>query len=163
MVMKNKASNAANYSYGSVAYKIQPEIEENQKKSIKNSNHKNYLKVRANIIFLVGVIFACSIVILYRYSYIIQANGNLGSTKAKIQDLQSENKNLIVEIAKTENIKDVEKYAVAKQGMVEPLPKEIVYMDVKPLSKIAEANGANIKNNEANMKNKVNKFFGLIK
>lgn len=161
--MKNKASNAANYSYGSVAYKVQPEIEENQKKSIKNSNRKNYLKVRANIILLIGVIFACSIMILYRYSYIIQANGNLGSTKSKIQDLQNENKNLIVEIAKTENIKDIEKYAVAKQGMVAPLSKEIVYMDVKPLSKIEEANDANIKNNEANIKNKVNKFFGLIK
>lgn len=132
VVEKNK-KNYGNYTYGNVAYELEPKVVK-EKKVVKRKNKKNNVKNKLKLIFSIGLLTVFSFIILTRYAAITKMTYNIRSIKSDVAKMQKLNENITVEIAKQNNIRSVEKLATGKYGMVMPESKNVVYVDVKPLT-----------------------------
>jgi cell division protein FtsL len=129
------------YTYGNVAYEIQPQInhEEKVKKKIKK-NTKAEINIKLKMMGLIGMLTVCSFLLLCRFAQINTLTGNLRSLKSDIKSVQKENENLEVQIARVNNIKDIESKAVSTYGMVVPDKSAVVYIDIKQFASNEEKN-----------------------
>jgi cell division protein FtsL len=146
-----------NYVYGSTAYDLQPEINyEKRQKVVKKpkKNQKTKFKLMGNVI----AISIISLFILTRFASIVKLTYDIRAVKSEIRKAQKENENIKVEIAKSDNIRSLEQTAVGKLGMLIPDKKQIVYIDVKPLTSLKE----NTDKKTASAGEVVQKIFGLI-
>lgn len=132
VVEKNK-KNYGNYTYGSVAYDLEPKVLK-EKKTVKQKKNKSNAKNKLKLIFTIGILASCSFIILARYASITKMTYNIRGIKSDISKMQNQNENISVEIAKQNNIKSIETAAVGQYGMVMPENKDVVYVDVKPLT-----------------------------
>lgn len=129
---KNKKP-SKNYVYGSVAYKIQPEISD-EKKPIKKRKTKSRVKIKLKMVRRVLIIGIISFLTLTRFASMIKLTYDIRTVKSDIKKVQETNENTRVQMAKMNNIKSLEATAVSKFGMVIPEKNQIVYIDVKPLT-----------------------------
>lgn len=158
--MEKNKKQSDRYIYGSVAYNIQPEIEE-EKKPVRgkrkkpNENAKMKLKVMGSVL-----VFAClSLFVLSRSATSIKLTYSIRETKTKIKQTQEANENIRVNIAKKSNIKKVEEVAVNKLQMIIPAKTQVIYLDIKPLVAIdSKENG----NDEAASTGIIQKLIGLL-
>jgi len=126
-------TNNKNYVQGSVVYKLKEDNKvekKTQNKPRKNKQSKKLFK------FVLKVLFVSffSFIILARFYNIIKLNAEIRNLKKEIKLVQDENDNLRVEIAKFNTLKNIDKLAVQKYGMIVPHPSDVYYVDVTPLN-----------------------------
>lgn len=139
MVMVKNKKSAKPYTYGNVAYDIQPEKESNRKRKAQKSKKPNTaLRAKLKIIGMVGILFIFSFLTISRFTVIISMSADVRGIKKQITNIQKENENIKVELANLDNIRKIEDYAVNKYGMVVPEKNQIVFVDVKPLTNSSE-------------------------
>lgn len=156
MVKNDKYQN--NYTYGNVAYKLQPEIEHQEKvKKQPKKNNKAQINIKLKMMGLLGVLTVCSFLLLCRFAQINTVTGNIRTIKSEIKSVQKENENLEVNIASVNNIKDIENNAVSKYGMIVPDKNAVVYIDVKKLTVNEETDTKNV-----SVFDSVQRLLGLI-
>jgi cell division protein FtsL len=156
--MEKNKKYSRNYMYGSTAYDLQPEInKEKKQKNVKKprKNSKAKFKLMGSVI----AISFLSLFILTRFASIVKLTYDVRSIKSEIRKVQEENDNIKVEMAKLNNIKSIEKMAVGKLGMVVPDKKQVVYIDVKPLTSLKENKELKTASEAGKV---VQKIFGLI-
>lgn len=135
VMVKNKRT----YTYGNVAYNI--EVDNKNKEKIMQApkaNNKKKTKAKFKIMAYISVLFMLSFLSLCRFATIIRITNNIHKIKNEIKQVQKANEDLMVSMAKYNNIKYIESTAVAKYGMVVPSNESVVYLDVKPLTALAE-------------------------
>lgn len=132
VVEKNK-KNYGNYTYGSVAYDLEPKVVK-EKKVVKQKAKKRNVKNKLKLMVSIVIITICSFGILTRYAAITKKTYNIRSIKSDISKMQKQNENISVDIAKQNNIRSIETVAVGQYGMVMPENNSLVYVDVKPLT-----------------------------
>jgi cell division protein FtsL len=138
VMVKNKNS-IKSYTYGNVAYDMQPEKESKIKRKARKVKKTNTdLRAKLKVIAMIGMIFVFSFLTISRFTVIISMSADVRGIKKEITKIQKENENIKVELATMDNIKKIEDYAVNKYGMVVPERNQIVYIDVKPLTNSSE-------------------------
>lgn len=139
MSNNNKYSNT--YTHGNVAYEIAPEIHVKKKKNTKKARKTQSsakAKQKLKLLFGITAVAVLSFLVLCRYTIIMGMTSDVRKVKSEIKQVQKNNDNTIVEIAKYNNVKNIMQVAVEKHGMVSPEKDSIVYVDVKPLTLINE-------------------------
>lgn len=129
-------ANSKNYVHGSVAVKI-PSQKQREENIVKKNNINKINKAKPHykkFITMVICISIFSIFTLVRYVNILKLNSDIRSIKKEIKLLQNENENINVELANLNKIKNIDKIAIEKYGMIIPHPSDINYIDVKPLT-----------------------------
>ena len=121
-----------NYTYGNLAYEIPAEEKENQKVS-SAKNKKTSVKLKLRAITYVLAIFSLSFLVLCRFAYIYKVNNDLRAVNQELKVAENNNENVSLEIAKLNNIKNIEDTAL-KAGMVIPDKVNIHYISAKPLT-----------------------------
>lgn len=129
--------NRSGYVYGNVAYDIQPEIKQ-ERKPVKRKKTNSKVKLKLKVVGSIMVVAFISLLTLTRFASMIRLTYDIREVKSDIKKVQEENENTKVQIAKTNSIKGLEETAVNKLGMVIPDKGQIVYMEVEPLTALAE-------------------------
>jgi cell division protein FtsL len=156
LVMVKDKKNAKPYTYGNVAYDIQSEKKSKKRiKTRKNKKTNTALRAKLKIIGMIVMIFIFSFLTISRFTVIISMSADVRSIKREITNMQKENENIRVELARMDNIKEIENKAVTQLGMIVPEKNQIVYMDVKPLAESTE-------NTKASAFQTIQKLLGLI-
>ena len=130
MVEANKKT--GNYTYGSVAYDIEPEIRRKQqvhKQNSKKSNKKKFI-----LMGRIFVVFVLSFLLVYRFTLVMKLTYEIRNVKTQIAQINNNNENLRIDLAVFSNIKTIEKTAVDKCGMIVPPISDVKYVDVTPLT-----------------------------
>lgn len=142
LVMEKKHINYSNYTYGSVAYDFEPAVVEKKKINKGKSKKVNSKKVknRLRLISFICLMSALSLFVLSRYSHIVKMTYDVRSIKKEIVKMQKQNDNVAVEIAKHNNIRNIETAALNQFGMVVPPKDMVIYVDIKPLTPLEEEN-----------------------
>lgn len=137
LVMKKNQLNYNNYAYGSVAYDFEPVVE--KKKKINKGKKVNYKanQKRLKLILFIGLVSVLSFFVLCRYSHIIKMTYDVRSIKKDIVKMQKMNEDITVEIAKHNNIRNIETAAL-NNGMIVPPKEKVIYVDIKPLTPLGE-------------------------
>lgn len=136
VVAKNKKV-STKYIYGNVAYDLEPEISPViKKKAVKKrkTNNSHKFKLMGKIV----VVFVLSFLLVYRFTMVMNLTYNIRNIKTEMSQINNENENLKINIAGINNIKNIEKIAVEKDGMVVPDRSHIRYVSVKPLTLSSE-------------------------
>ena len=127
-------ANNKNYVQGTVAYKIPNKVESIEQKSLKQNKLRKPKQKQKKFLSMVLLVTLLSVFTLIRYANILKLNAEIRSVKKEIKLLQDENENINVQIARLNRIKDVDKIAIEKYGMIVPHPSDVKYVDVKPLA-----------------------------
>jgi cell division protein FtsL len=137
LVMVKNKKNAKSYVHGNVAYDIHPEkkleVKKKPRKRKKVKQNKN-LKVKLKIICTIGLVFALSFLTISRFTVIMDMSADIREVKSEIREVQKENDNIKVDLARMDNIRNIEQVAMNQYGMVVPQRDEIIYIDVKSLA-----------------------------
>jgi len=131
MVMANKNNRYA--TSGNNALKVQ-KVEKKQVKKVKKVKQNRNIKAKLKFIKLVAILFFASIFTLSRFALIMKMNANVRELKKQVSTVKKENENLIVDLAKINNIKNIETMAVTKYNMVNPKTEEVNFVDVKQMA-----------------------------
>lgn len=99
-------------------------------KSLKEK-HKKKVKGQLKLLLSIFVISSISLLILARYVMIMDLNNDINKLKKEVVNSEKMNENLKVELMKHCDIKEIEKVASSKLGMVHPSGINTVYLDVK--------------------------------
>lgn len=147
MVMAEKHKKVSNYTNGSLAYEMQPgyEIQPPKKKTKKqpSNKQKNQLAKKLKMIATVMTIAACALLTLTRYSMINSKVVNVRKIKSEVSNMQKTNEALAVDIAKGNNIKNIEQIATKNYGMVEADINDVTYVDVKTITRQSKDEASN--------------------
>ncbi|GFR34996.1 septum formation initiator family protein [Thermobrachium celere] len=137
MVMTRKKGNYV--TSGNVAYKVQVNEKREVKKVQKTKQKQNRnIKAKVKVLQFIGMLFLFSVLTLSRFVVIYNMNSQLRDLKKQIVQIQKENENLQVELAKINNIKNIENVAVTKYNMINPKAEEVRFVDVKMLASTEE-------------------------
>lgn len=132
-MVKNKKYSSNTYTYGNVAYDYEPEIKK-KVKSPKVPRTKKKANSKLKLIKMIVIVFVMAFMVTVRFTAIMNINSDIRQLKTDIKTVQQDNENIKVEIAKLNNIRNLEKLAVEKEGMRVPSANEVFYVDVKPLT-----------------------------
>ena len=143
MVMDKNKRTSGNYTYGNVAYeiqpKVQPEVRPVRKTKVgKSKKAQRALKVKLKLMWTVAVLGAITFVILNRAAKINSLTANVRSLKSDIATIQKDNANLEVQIASACNLKSIEDTALNSFKMVMPGNNSIKYIEVGSLAQVEE-------------------------
>lgn len=158
MVMEKRRKNYSNYTYGNVAYDLQPEISQERKnrRKIKNNKRVNTQgKYKKQLLLSIGIAAIFSFMLLTRFAAITKMTYDIRMVKSEVKEAQKENENIKVEIAKSNNIRNIEEIAIKKYGMISPSKESIIYLDVKPLTAVND-------NNKIQDDNFIQKLIGFL-
>lgn len=157
MVMAKNQRNRNAYVYGNVAYDVKPRVKKPSKKRvIVTKKRKNSLAKKLKLMSAVGILFIVSFITLCRFATIVNLSNEIRKVRTEVASMQKENENIRVEIAKKDNIKQIEMLATKKYGMVAVESKNTVFMTVKPLTAVS-----NVKQNETAF-HMIQRILGLI-
>lgn len=122
------------YVYGNVAYDIETEISPKIKKNTSNKKKttKKYSKLK--MVSKIIVVFALSFLLVYRFAIILELTYDIRNVKTEIASVIDANENIKIDLAEKNNLRDIEKVAVEKRGMIVPVQNQIQYVCVKPLT-----------------------------
>lgn len=138
MVEDSRKSRTVNYNYGSVAYDFEKRYDneqENARKKNKSIKIKNQKKFRTKAIGRVAVLFIMSLLVLYRFSYIITISNNISKIEANIKTVQNNNEDMMIKMAKKNNINDIENTATGKLGMIKASSNQIIIYNTNSVRK----------------------------
>ncbi len=136
------SSNA--YDYNSAAVRrmreelVRPEenrrsTQKIQKKaeSVKRTKSKSAWKAKLKMIATIGTIFACSLLVVYRYVLIWETGANAESLKNTYAAVVAENENVQAQINTGIDLKELEKVAHERLGMIRPERYQMFYIDMQ--------------------------------
>ena len=133
--MVNNNVSKYTYNYGNTAVELKPEVKREEKPQIKKQRRpKNNLKLKVKMMSIIVIVGVFSFLTLLRFASIVNLQSEIRNVKKEIVEIQKENENIRVQIAKQNNLKKIEELAVSQYKMVEPKLDSILYVDVKPLS-----------------------------
>lgn len=150
MVMDKRKRMSGNYTYGNVAYNIQPERQPEVRpvKKIKTGQSKKAkkaLKVKLKLMWSVALFGSITFFLLSRTAKIYSLTADVRSIKKDITAIQKENANLEVKIASACNLKSIEETATNTYEMVAPESDYVEYIQVEELSQVQEEKKESIK------------------
>lgn len=140
LVMKNNNPKASgnDYIYGSTAYDYEkPKKSIKDKKPIekpkvkKKKSNKN--KAKLKLMLSVSVVFLMAFITVGRYTAILTLSSDIRDQKQEVQNIQKDNQNVKVELAKLNNTKDIEQEAINKHKMTYPTKENTIFISVAPL------------------------------
>ncbi|EYE88435.1 hypothetical protein Q428_07915 [Fervidicella metallireducens AeB] len=141
MVMAKNQRSRNTYMYGNVAYDVKPRVKKPTKKRvIITKKKKNSLAKKLKLMSAVGILFIVSFITLCRFATIVNLSNEIRKVRAEVVSLQKDNENIRVEIAKKDNIKQIEMLATKKYGMVAVESENTVFMKVEPLTAVSNTN-----------------------
>ncbi|WP_245331434.1 cell division protein FtsL [Clostridium algifaecis] len=109
---------------------IQPEYTEEKRIVKRKRTNKNKVRNKLRVIRNIGIIFIIGIILISRYSAIYNMQMELNSTQNRIENLNTENGNLMVELVKYNNLQYIEDNAINKLHMIQPSKASVVYVDL---------------------------------
>jgi len=134
IVAKNRYSALNYYGHGNNAYDYRRYEEETPEeyKKIKNNKmlHKIRIKKRFKLISSVLLILCTGMLIVGRYSLIMNLSGQNSDIKNTLAESQKNNEILKVNLLKYYDIKQIEKTATSEIKMVRPDNNSIVRIDI---------------------------------
>ena len=161
MVEKNKKPRTSRYVYGNTAYDLEVQrktVKEEKVSQVpkpKKRKSKKKYKIKLKIISSVAMIFIMAFIVVGRYTTILTLSNEVRSEKQEIQNIQKENANIKVELAKLNNLEEIKNIATSKYGMIKPTKDVTYYLSVKPL-------GEETKDNKKSALTKMQRILGLI-
>ncbi|WP_291582904.1 septum formation initiator family protein [Clostridium sp. UBA6640] len=109
-----------------------PKKQEDKKHSHKTKiEKKQILKRRLKLIRNIGLSFVVAIVILFRYSSIYKAQGDIIKKQDEIYNLREQNESMRVELIKFNNLKYIEDIAINKLNMKKPNAGVAIYCNLE--------------------------------
>jgi len=143
MVMDKRKKVSGNYTYGNVAYNLQPERQPDVRcvkkaKVVKSKKAKKALKVKLKLMRSVAIFGVITFLILCRTAKINSLTADVRSIKKDITNIQKENANLEVKIASACNLKSIEETATNTYEMVDPTSDNVEYIQVEELAQVQE-------------------------
>lgn len=138
---QNTYRGSSYYSYGNVAYDVQPEYtpyysdEDEQKERLAEERFRK-AEIRESriaafkLIAVIIVLFAGSIAFMGMQVKVTQENFELRKQKDQLADLQASNAILESELTEQIDLDYIKEQATTRLGMAEPQPYQIVYIDV---------------------------------
>lgn len=143
MVMEKRKRIAGNYTYGNVAYNIEPERRPDAKPIKKTKighsrKAKKALKIKLKLMWYVALLGTMTFLVLSRAARINGLAADVRSIKEDITTVQKENADLEVKIASACNLKSIEKTATNSYKMITPDSNNVNYIQVEELSQIQE-------------------------
>lgn len=129
------------YTYGNVAYDVQPDYtpyysdEDEQKARIAEEKERK-AEIRdsritaVKLIAIMVVLFAGSIAFMGMHVRVANENVELRREKTELADLKSTNAILAAELTEQIDLDYIKEEATSRLGMAEPQPYQVVYIDV---------------------------------
>lgn len=156
-----------NYVYGTAARKLEYDVyEENRvlkEKKKARSNNKTRLKAVCSILF----VFACCLLIMYRYAVITELGYSVNKLDRVYNELKNENSHLRLALERDTDLDNIKKVAEERLGMQKPDRYQIVYINVSrsDFTSLAEgykSSGGGNENMLAALMEKVGRFIRLL-
>lgn len=150
MVMDKRKRISGNYTYGNVAYDIQPERQPEVRpvkrtKVGKSKKSKRALKLKLKLMRSVALFGAVIFLVLSRTAQINSLTADVRSVKKDITIMQKENANMEVQIASACNLKSIEETATNSYKMIIPGSGSVRYIQVEELAQVQEKQEENMK------------------
>lgn len=138
---QNAYRGSSYYSFGNVAYDVQPEYipyytDENEQKEQLAEEKFRKAEIRESriaafkLIAIIMVLFAGSIAFMGMHVKVTQENFQLRKEKGQLAELQASNAILEAELTEQIDLDFIKEQASTRLGMAEPQPYQIVYIDV---------------------------------
>lgn len=109
---------------------MQPEYTEEKQMIKRRKPKKNKINNKLKVIRNIGLVFIIGLTLIARYSIIYNMQMGLNSSQNRIENLNRDNENLMVELVKYNNLQYIEDTAVNKLHMVQPEKSSVVYVDL---------------------------------
>ena len=117
--------------------RYEEEVKKERLKKLRKA--KQRLKKKLKVIRTISLSFVVGIILVGRYCVIYNMQMELNSVKTNINEVNTENENLKVELVKYNNLQHIEEIAVNKLQMVAPDKGAAIYVNLdKENIKIAE-------------------------
>ena len=118
------------YEHGATAKKLKIEAYK-ENAVLKNMRRKvKYTKVKARIILLMLLVFACGMTVMYRYAYITDINYKIDEAKSSYNRLKNDNITMKVKIENTLDLTNVRTVAEGRFGMHKAQKEQIISINV---------------------------------
>lgn len=138
---RNMYKGSTYYTYGNVAYDVQPEYtpyytEEDAKKAQLAKEKVQKIEMRESritalkLIAIIAILFAGSILFMGMHVRVANENVELRREKSQLADLKSSNAILEAELTEQIDLDYIKEQATTRLGMSEPQPYQVVYIDV---------------------------------
>jgi len=118
------------YIYGTAAKKIEYDVYEENKVLKRKKEAKYNYKIQLKTVLCIMMIFAASLILMYRYAVITDLNYRIDDSYKKYNGLRNENSRLSVQIGKDMDLSTVKEIAESRLGMQKPNKYQIVYVRV---------------------------------
>ncbi len=150
MVMDKRKRMSGSYTYGNVAYDIQPKVKPEvrpvkRNKVGKSKKAQRALKVKLKLMCAIALFGAITFLVLSRAAYINSLTADVRGIKKDITTIQKDNANLEVQIASACNLKSIEETALNGMHMVTPNSNSVEYIKVESLAQVNENQDNNVK------------------
>lgn len=136
--------NTTSYNYGSVAPKIYTEVPmspqvpntQRRKRLHKQGKEQRQLKFKEtlNLSLSIATIFIASVAFVWGCAMVEQKQYELENAKTKVQELKSQVNTKKSLIASATNLDHVKERAMNELNMTEPLPHQIILLDIAKTS-----------------------------
>lgn len=143
---------------------IDEQIREEKQPQIHKKKQKSYRFAKIFITTIVGIVFACSILILTRFTAITEARYNVTGLEKQLERLEIEKTKLKIEVEKVSKSGWIEGEAKIRLQMDYPTDEQIICINVNP-AKVAMLTGKINKSNyddSVKLKNRGN-LYGFFK
>jgi len=138
---RNTFRGSSYYSYGNVAYDVQPDYtpyyadEDDEKARIAQEKaHKAEIResrfTAVKLIAIIVVLFAGSIAFMGMHVRVANESVELRREKSQLTELKSNNTILAAELTEQIDLDYIKEQATTRLGMAEPQPYQVVYIDV---------------------------------
>jgi cell division protein FtsL len=123
-------SGSAVYEYGSTAPKIKyDEYQDNT--FLKNKRKKiSYRKIKTKMFLLTLMVFACGMMIMYRYAMITDMNYQIDAARSKYNRMENDNIFVRMKIQNELDLSKLREVAENRLGMHEPRGDQMVMVNV---------------------------------
>ncbi len=108
-----------------------PQKIQKKAQNVKNVNNKSNWKSKLKLTATIGFIFACSLLVVYRYVLIWETGANAERLKNNYTAVVAENENIQAQLNTCVDLKELEKIANERLGMVRPERYQMFYIDMQ--------------------------------
>ena len=111
---------------------IDEQVKGEKQLRVRKKKQKNYRFEKIVITFIVSIVFACSILVLVRFTAITEARYNVNSLEKQLERLEIEKTKLRIEVEKVSKSGWIESEAKTRLQMDYPTAEQITCINVDP-------------------------------
>ncbi|HZK57278.1 MAG TPA: cell division protein FtsL [Clostridia bacterium] len=111
---------------------IDEQIKGEKRSQTRKKEQKNHRFAKIFITSIVGIVFACSILILTRFTAITEARYNVDSLEKRLEKLETEKTKLRIEVEKVSKSGWIEDEAKTRLQMDYPTTEQVICINVDP-------------------------------